>query len=156
MQGCLDPYEIPNIIIFQIPLKHFLLMQARPTKKHFLRFTQGWICPWLTTMTSLGIIWRLMSAKCKLSSFYADLWAGLRFLVHFRFGGTLEGEWCNYVPDIFFFSVTLFFGTFLLATWLKQFKMSRYFPNFVSRVPKNQVNIDNLSSLGTFLGERVD
>ena len=75
---------------------------------------------------------------------------------YLRFGGTLEGEWCNYVPDIFFFSVTLFFGTFLLATWLKQFKMSRYFPNFVSRVPKNQVNIDNLSSLGTFLGERVD
>ncbi len=44
----------------------------------------------------------------------------------------MEGEWCNYVPDIFFFSVTLFWGTFLMATYLKQFKMSRYFPNFVS------------------------
>ena len=54
------------------------------------------------------------------------------FLFIFRFGGTLEGEWCNYVPDIFFFSVTLFFGTFLFASSLKQFKTSNYFPSFVS------------------------
>lgn len=47
------------------------------------------------------------------------------------FGGVLEGEWCNYVPDIFFFSVTLFFGTFMCASTLKSFKTSRYFPNFV-------------------------
>ena len=47
------------------------------------------------------------------------------------FGGILEGEWCNYVPDIFFFSVTIFFGTFICCLTLKSFKTSRYFPNFV-------------------------
>jgi len=50
----------------------------------------------------------------------------------FRFGGKLSGIWCSYAPDIFFFSVTLFFGTFLLALYLKAFKYTSYFPSSVS------------------------
>ena len=48
-----------------------------------------------------------------------------------RFGGHLSGLWCDYVPDIFFFSVLLFFGTFILATKLKQFKLSPFLPTKV-------------------------
>ena len=46
----------------------------------------------------------------------------------FSFGGSLVGHACPYVPDVFFFSVILFFGMFSLATWLKRFKFTRYFP----------------------------
>ena len=38
------------------------------------------------------------------------------------------GNACPYVPDIFFFSVILFFGTFALASTLKKFKFTPYFP----------------------------
>ena len=51
---------------------------------------------------------------------------------YFRFGGHLSGLWCKYVPDIFFFSVLLFFGTFILATKLKQFKLTPFLPTKVS------------------------
>ena len=52
-------------------------------------------------------------------------------MLYYRFGGHLDGLWCKYVPDIFFFSVLLFFGTFILATKLKQFKLSPFLPTKV-------------------------
>ena len=52
-------------------------------------------------------------------------------LLLFRYGGHLSGLWCNYVPDVFFFSVILFFGTFTVATYLKKFKFSPYLPTKV-------------------------
>ena len=48
-----------------------------------------------------------------------------------EFGGHLSGVWCNYVPDVFFFSVLLFFGTYIMATYLKQFKTTPYLPTKV-------------------------
>jgi len=45
-------------------------------------------------------------------------------------GGILSYE-CKYVPDIFFLSVFLFFGTFFLCSFLKKFKFTPYFPTMV-------------------------
>lgn len=47
-------------------------------------------------------------------------------------GGTISGT-CDdkYVPDVFFFSVVLFFGTYFLATTLVNFRHSLFFPTFV-------------------------
>ncbi len=42
--------------------------------------------------------------------------------------GELIGASCDFVPDVFFFSVILFFGTFALAFFLKKFKFTPYFP----------------------------
>ena len=47
-------------------------------------------------------------------------------------GGTVEGECGSYVADVFFFSLLLFFGTFLLATSLVNFRHSLFLPTFVS------------------------
>ncbi|KAM5131975.1 electrogenic sodium bicarbonate cotransporter 1-like isoform 2-T2 [Mantella aurantiaca] len=41
-------------------------------------------------------------------------------------GGFLEGNNCNYVPDVFLMSVILFFGTIVCTTSLKSFQTSRY------------------------------
>ena len=52
---------------------------------------------------------------------------------------TLEGEFeglaCGhhgpYIPDVLFWSIILFFTTFFLSSFLKQFKTERYFPTKV-------------------------
>lgn len=44
----------------------------------------------------------------------------------------LHGDGCNYVPDVFLFSVLTFLGTFVLAYALKMFKTSPFFPSKVS------------------------
>jgi len=49
------------------------------------------------------------------------------------FGGILSKE-CKYVPDIFFLSVFLFFGTFFLCSFLKKFKFTPYFPSMFRRL----------------------
>ena len=50
-------------------------------------------------------------------------------------GGFLGGRDCHpgdFVPDVFFFSVLLFLGTFTVAYGVKIFRNSGFFPNFVS------------------------
>ncbi|XP_072486614.1 anion exchange protein 4 isoform X2 [Notamacropus eugenii] len=49
-------------------------------------------------------------------------------------GGQPRGLGCHFVPDIAFFSLLLFFATFLCATILKQFKSSHFFPSKVRKV----------------------
>ena len=40
-----------------------------------------------------------------------------------------------YIPDVLFWSVILFFTTFFLSAFLKQFKTKRYFPTKVQQHP---------------------
>lgn len=51
-----------------------------------------------------------------------------------KYNGTLVGHYCDHhlpVPDVFFFSVILFFATFVAAYSLKMFKYTNYFPTKV-------------------------
>ncbi|XP_045177681.2 sodium bicarbonate cotransporter 3-like isoform X2 [Mercenaria mercenaria] len=50
-----------------------------------------------------------------------------------RLGGVTSGDSCEdkYVPDVFFFSLLLFLGTYFLATVLVHFRQSLFFPMFV-------------------------
>ncbi|TMS08534.1 Electrogenic sodium bicarbonate cotransporter 4 [Larimichthys crocea] len=45
-----------------------------------------------------------------------------------KYGGTLLGKSCKYVPDLALMSFILFFGTYSMTVSLKKFKFSRYFP----------------------------
>ncbi|KAF7650039.1 hypothetical protein LDENG_00131350 [Lucifuga dentata] len=45
-----------------------------------------------------------------------------------KYGGTLVGKSCKYVPDLALMSFILFFGTYSMTISLKKFKFSRYFP----------------------------
>ncbi|XP_062269099.1 electrogenic sodium bicarbonate cotransporter 4 isoform X3 [Platichthys flesus] len=45
-----------------------------------------------------------------------------------KYGGTLLGNSCKYVPDLALMSFILFFGTYSMTVSLKKFKFSRYFP----------------------------
>ncbi|XP_075065854.1 electrogenic sodium bicarbonate cotransporter 1-like isoform X2 [Mixophyes fleayi] len=49
-------------------------------------------------------------------------------------GGHLEGQDCNYVPDIFFMSVILFLGTFICTMLLKSFQTSRYLSTSIRKL----------------------
>lgn len=62
-------------------------------------------------------------------------WATLSRDQCLKYGGSLVGEACNYVPDITLMSFILFFGTYACSMALKQFKTSRFFPTTVSDGP---------------------
>ncbi|XP_032368783.1 electroneutral sodium bicarbonate exchanger 1 isoform X3 [Etheostoma spectabile] len=51
-----------------------------------------------------------------------------------HFVGTACGHHGPYTPDVLFWSTILFFSTFLMSAFLKQFKTSRYFPTKVRSV----------------------
>uniref|UniRef100_A0A8C4N3C8 Anion exchange protein n=1 Tax=Eptatretus burgeri TaxID=7764 RepID=A0A8C4N3C8_EPTBU len=54
--------------------------------------------------------------------------------LHGEFEGTACGRHGPYVPDVLFWSVILFFSTFLLSSFLKDFKTMRYFPTKVRAI----------------------
>ncbi|KAM6432080.1 electrogenic sodium bicarbonate cotransporter 4 [Liasis olivaceus] len=48
-----------------------------------------------------------------------------------KYGGSLVGTSCKFVPDLALMSFILFFGTYSMTLTLKKFKFSRYFPTKV-------------------------
>ncbi|XP_028256212.1 sodium bicarbonate cotransporter 3-like isoform X8 [Parambassis ranga] len=52
-------------------------------------------------------------------------------LLHGEFVGSACGHHGPYIPDVLFWSIILFFTTFFLSSFLKQFKTERYFPTKV-------------------------
>ncbi|XP_054670676.1 sodium bicarbonate cotransporter 3 isoform X6 [Grus americana] len=62
-------------------------------------------------------------------------WSNLTVSECSEFHGVFRGSACGhhrpYIPDVFFWSVILFFTTFFLSSFLKQFKTKRYFPTKV-------------------------
>ncbi|XP_031441506.1 sodium bicarbonate cotransporter 3-like isoform X2 [Clupea harengus] len=51
--------------------------------------------------------------------------------LHGDFVGSACGHHGPYIPDVLFWSIILFFTTFFLSSYLKQFKTDRYFPTKV-------------------------
>ena len=63
-------------------------------------------------------------------------WTSLSEEMCDKLKGVKIGDGCdNHIyPDVFFLSMLLFFFTFGIAWFLKEFKTSGYFPSFVSTV----------------------
>ncbi|CAH2274681.1 electrogenic sodium bicarbonate cotransporter 4 isoform X1 [Pelobates cultripes] len=55
-------------------------------------------------------------------------WSQLSMKECLKYGGSLLGNSCKYVPDLALMSFILFFGTYSMTLTLKKFKFSRYFP----------------------------
>ncbi|KAG7476892.1 hypothetical protein MATL_G00087600 [Megalops atlanticus] len=55
-------------------------------------------------------------------------WSQLSKKECLKYGGSLVGKSCKYVPDLALMSFILFFGTYSMTISLKKFKFSRYFP----------------------------
>uniref|UniRef100_A0A8C9S378 Anion exchange protein n=1 Tax=Scleropages formosus TaxID=113540 RepID=A0A8C9S378_SCLFO len=55
-------------------------------------------------------------------------WSQLSKKECLKYGGTLVGKSCKFVPDLALMSFILFFGTYSMTVSLKKFKFSRYFP----------------------------
>lgn len=54
--------------------------------------------------------------------------------LHGQFVGAACGHHGPYIPDVLFWSIILFFTTFFLSSFLKQFKFQRYFPTKVMKI----------------------
>lgn len=59
-------------------------------------------------------------------------WSQLSKKECLKYGGSLVGKSCKYVPDLALMSFILFFGTYSMTVTLKKFKFSRYFPTKVT------------------------
>ncbi|KAK9522285.1 hypothetical protein VZT92_018760 [Zoarces viviparus] len=55
-------------------------------------------------------------------------WSQLSKKECLKYGGSLVGKTCKFVPDLALMSFILFFGTYSMTVTLKKFKFSRYFP----------------------------
>ncbi|ODM89301.1 Sodium-driven chloride bicarbonate exchanger [Orchesella cincta] len=66
------------------------------------------------------------------------------------FYGHLVGGGCDYIPDVFLMSVCLFIGTFLISLYLKNFKMSSFFPTSVRQVVSDFAVIIAIVSMTLF------
>ncbi|KAK9395339.1 electrogenic sodium bicarbonate cotransporter 4 [Crotalus adamanteus] len=53
-----------------------------------------------------------------------------------KYGGSLVGTSCKFVPDLALMSFILFFGTYSMTLTLKKFKCSRYFPTKPTRLDR--------------------
>ncbi|NXW50566.1 S4A8 protein, partial [Nyctiprogne leucopyga] len=75
-------------------------------------------------------VWRTMNKSVENIA-----WSNLTVSECLEFHGVFRGSACGhhgpYIPDVFFWSVILFFTTFFLSSFLKQFKTKRYFPTKV-------------------------
>ena len=81
-----------------------------------------------------GVLDNVNSAMNGTNGSWVD-WAALSEEKCKEYNGTLVGDGCSrkdYVADVFFLSVLLFLGTYTVASSLKAFKLSGYFPSFVS------------------------
>ncbi|KAM6965182.1 electrogenic sodium bicarbonate cotransporter 4 [Aplochiton taeniatus] len=66
-----------------------------------------------------------------------------------KYGGSLVGNTCKYVPDLALVSFILFFGTYSMTVSLKKFKFSRYFP---TKLRKLISDFSIFMSIMTFVG----
>lgn len=85
-------------------------------------------------------------------------WSQLSMKECLKYGGSLVGNSCNYVPDLALMSFILFFGTYSMTLTLKKFKFSRYFPTKLRKLISDFsifvsilifVGLDMLSGLNT-------
>ncbi|TNN77652.1 Electrogenic sodium bicarbonate cotransporter 4 [Liparis tanakae] len=66
-----------------------------------------------------------------------------------KYGGSLVGMTCKFVPDLALMSFILFFGTYSMTVTLKKFKFSRYFP---TKLRKLISDFSIFMSIMTFVG----
>ncbi|XP_041089690.1 electrogenic sodium bicarbonate cotransporter 4-like isoform X4 [Polyodon spathula] len=66
-------------------------------------------------------------------------WSQLSKKECLKYGGSLLGNTCKYVPDLALMSFILFFGTYSMTVTLKKFKFSRYFPTKPTRADRGWI-----------------
>ncbi|KAM4578457.1 electrogenic sodium bicarbonate cotransporter 4 [Fundulus diaphanus] len=76
-------------------------------------------------------------------------WSQLSKKECLKYGGSLVGKSCKYVPDLALISFILFFGTYSMTVSLKKFKFSRYFP---TKLRKLISDFSIFMSIMTFVG----
>ncbi|XP_043963828.1 electrogenic sodium bicarbonate cotransporter 4 [Gambusia affinis] len=76
-------------------------------------------------------------------------WSQLSKKECLKYGGSLVGKSCKYVPDMALMSFILFFGTYSMTVSLKKFKFSRYFP---TKLRKLISDFSIFMSIMTFVG----
>ncbi|KAF7692122.1 hypothetical protein HF521_011089 [Silurus meridionalis] len=122
------------IFIYEAVEKLFHLRDMFPINMHNdldnLTFYRCQCSPPLNVTTELTNLWNQ-------SSFTPDSinWSELDVTMCKKLKGVFVGSACSdhspFIPDVLFWSIILFFTTFFLSAFLKQFRTKRYFPTRV-------------------------
>uniref|UniRef100_A0A673ISN5 Sodium bicarbonate cotransporter 3-like n=1 Tax=Sinocyclocheilus rhinocerous TaxID=307959 RepID=A0A673ISN5_9TELE len=119
-------------------------------EKILFKFCSDYGLSYLPLRTSIGLWTAFLcivlvatdasSLVCYITRFTEEAFAALICIIfiyenckklHGEFVGPACGHNGPYIPDVLFWSVILFFTTFFLSSFLKQFKTKRYFPTKV-------------------------
>uniref|UniRef100_S4R7B4 Anion exchange protein n=1 Tax=Petromyzon marinus TaxID=7757 RepID=S4R7B4_PETMA len=87
----------------------------------------------LTVATTLGPNDTIFSLSDQYFSVRPD-WSALSKKECSKYGGSLSGKACKFVPDVALVSLLLFMGTYYTTMALKRFKTGRYFPTTVRKL----------------------
>uniref|UniRef100_A0AAQ4P3P3 Anion exchange protein n=1 Tax=Gasterosteus aculeatus aculeatus TaxID=481459 RepID=A0AAQ4P3P3_GASAC len=101
--------------------------------------------PWLRSWRFKG---SEISAFPRMNDWCLD-WSQLSKKECLKYGGSLVGNTCKFVPDLALISFILFFGTYSMTVSLKKFKSSRYFP---TKLRKLISDFSIFMSIMTFVG----
>uniref|UniRef100_A0A8C6VVU5 Anion exchange protein n=1 Tax=Nothobranchius furzeri TaxID=105023 RepID=A0A8C6VVU5_NOTFU len=93
-------------------------------------------------------VWRTGTSYLPLNVTALD-WSQLSKKECLKYGGSLVGKSCKFVPDLALMSFILFFGTYSMTVSLKKFKFSRYFP---TKLRKLISDFSIFMSIMTFVG----
>uniref|UniRef100_A0A3B4XGY1 Solute carrier family 4 member 7 n=1 Tax=Seriola lalandi dorsalis TaxID=1841481 RepID=A0A3B4XGY1_SERLL len=119
-------------------------------EKILFKFCNDYDLSYLSLRTSIGLWTAFLclvlvatdasSLVCYITRFTEEAFAALICIIfiyemckmlHGEFVGPACGHHGPYIPDVLFWSIILFFTTFFLSSFLKQFKTERYFPTKV-------------------------
>uniref|UniRef100_S4R7C1 Anion exchange protein n=1 Tax=Petromyzon marinus TaxID=7757 RepID=S4R7C1_PETMA len=76
-------------------------------------------------------------------------WSALSKKECSKYGGSLSGKACKFVPDVALVSLLLFMGTYYTTMALKRFKTGRYFPTTIRKLISD---FSIILSIFTFVG----
>uniref|UniRef100_A0A672FZM3 Solute carrier family 4 member 7 n=1 Tax=Salarias fasciatus TaxID=181472 RepID=A0A672FZM3_SALFA len=119
-------------------------------EKILFKFCRDYHLSYLSLRTSIGLWTAFLclvlvatdasSLVCYITRFTEEAFAALICIIFiYEMCKVLQGEFVGsacghhgpYIPDVLFWSIILFFTTFFLSSFLKQFKTERYFPTKV-------------------------
>ncbi|XP_067093804.1 sodium bicarbonate cotransporter 3 isoform X2 [Osmerus mordax] len=123
------------IFIYEALEKLFNLGELYPVNMHNhldnLTFYTCQCSPPDNSTAEMERVWNSSGFPSQSSISWEDLDVKECLRLHGQFVGTACGHDGPFIPDVLFWSVILFFTTFFLSSFLKQFKTMRYFPTKV-------------------------
>ncbi|KAL5006033.1 hypothetical protein ScPMuIL_017191 [Solemya velum] len=130
----LHPGTFPSDCFCVIPNLTVNYNSTGTWQPHNDRVRRSWRLASPTTMTPVENLTVAHTSSLGVLNMSSDIWNTLTVDNCTSYGGALAGGGCDvtgFVPDVFFLSLILFFGTVFISVALVKFRNSLFFPNLI-------------------------